>query len=44
MNPTLVRILASSELAQNIKDPRLQLDYLVAIAMVSDFIFDRKPE
>jgi len=43
MNPQLARILWSSEIAKNIRDPHVQLDYLAAIAMVADFIFDRKP-
>ena len=40
MNPQLARILWSSEIAKNIRDPHVQLDYLAAIAMVADFIFD----
>jgi len=40
MNPQLARILWSSDIAKNIRDPHRQLDYLAAIAMVADFIFD----
>ena len=40
MNPQLARSLWSSEIAKNIRDPHVQLDYLAAIAMVADFIFD----